>query len=202
MLALFLALFLTPIPTASADAEPACNKRHVSVLIKELNDEVKLVRLDLIDHMNQSDTKSADEHAAKVNMLIDKMNTLDKRNQVELNKVVEKCGWPTGKEYDSKTINAAFYIVQHADLDFQQKYYQDVRRAYDAGDIPGALFAMFEDRVLIRLGKRQRYGTQSSAEKGASFKLDPIEDPQNVNARRKLMGLPPLNEAVLSEMMP
>lgn len=51
------------------------------------------------------------------------------------------------------------------------------------------------DRVHLMLGERQRYGSQigSDTESGRLFVL-PVEDPDDVDERRREVGLPPLAE--------
>jgi hypothetical protein len=54
--------------------------------------------------------------------------------------------------------------------------------------------AMLQDRVLMRQGKKQIYGSQVVFNKTGEPVFYPIEDERNVNARRKKVGLEPLEE--------
>src|SRR4030095_3660822 len=49
-----------------------------------------------------------------------------------------------------------------------------------------------EDRVLVGEGKKQLYGSQVVAGPDGLPRLHPIEDPENVEERRRAIGLPPL----------
>jgi hypothetical protein len=51
-----------------------------------------------------------------------------------------------------------------------------------------------EDRVLVGEGKKQLYGSQVVAGPDGLPRLHPIEDPENVDERRRAIGLPPLEE--------
>jgi hypothetical protein len=55
---------------------------------------------------------------------------------------------------------------------------------------------MLEDRVLVRKGKKQIYGTQvhSGPDTGGKMVLDPIQDEAQVDERRASVGLMPLKE--------
>jgi len=55
--------------------------------------------------------------------------------------------------------------------------------------------AMLEDRILTREGKKQIYGTQLRLNQTTQrMELYPIDDEENVNARRAEVGLEPLAE--------
>jgi len=68
-----------------------------------------------------------------------------------------------------------------------------VRNAYLTGTLKGQDFAMLQDRVLVKEGKPQIYGTQFKI-KGKELILDLIEDEPNVDRRRAEVGLPSLAE--------
>jgi hypothetical protein len=52
---------------------------------------------------------------------------------------------------------------------------------------------MLTDRVEVKAGRPQIYGTQLSLKDGR-WVLDPIADSAGVDVRRRQMGLPPLAE--------
>jgi hypothetical protein len=55
---------------------------------------------------------------------------------------------------------------------------------------------MLEDRILMKEGRKQIYGTQvySGPETGGKLQLYPIEDEAHVDERRAAVGMPPLAE--------
>ena len=61
------------------------------------------------------------------------------------------------------------------------------------GDLDGGAVALLTDRIEVKAGHPQIYGTQLSLKDGR-WVLDPIADSAGVDARRKQMGLPPLAE--------
>jgi hypothetical protein len=50
--------------------------------------------------------------------------------------------------------------LQHSNIKNQEKYLPIIRQAYKNGEIDSGKLALLEDRVAIRQGKRQIYGTQ------------------------------------------
>ncbi len=53
--------------------------------------------------------------------------------------------------------------------------------------------AYLEDRILMRQGKNQLYGTQYQLNKKTKqMELWEIDDPVNLNKRREAVGLPPI----------
>ena len=90
---------------------------------------------------------------------------------------------------------AAFLLVQHADRDpqFQKKCLPLLEAAVRVGEASASNLAYLTDRVLIAEGKPQRYGTQFQTVGGKSAPF-PIEDAENVDARRNAVGLGPLAE--------
>jgi hypothetical protein len=70
--------------------------------------------------------------------------------------------------------------------------------AATAGDAGSQDVAMLADRIAVRRGQPQMYGTQAKLVEG-KLVLDPIADSANVDARRARIGLPPL--AVYMKML-
>jgi hypothetical protein len=107
--------------------------------------------------------------------------------------IVQQYGWPGPELVGIDGAEAAFVLVQHADYRLQKDVLLLVRNAYLGGRLKGEHFALLQDRVLVREGKLQIYGTQFQI-KGTELIPDPIEDEPNVDRRRADVGLPPLAE--------
>ena len=52
--------------------------------------------------------------------------------------------------------------------------------------------ALLEDRVALRKGKKQIYGSQIGIYENGTYYVDDLEDPDNVDKRRAEVGLGPL----------
>lgn len=94
-----------------------------------------------------------------------------------------------------KAASAAFLVLQHAAYKYQKQYLPLVREAVSIGELAGQRLALLEDRVLMREGKEQIYGTQLTRnQETGELELYPIEDEFNVDKRRAEMGMLPLAE--------
>jgi hypothetical protein len=106
---------------------------------------------------------------------------------------VSRWGWPTSEQVGSEAVQAAFLIVQHAvhDTGFMRAMLPAIEESHRRGDLDGGSVAMLTDRLEVKAGRPQRYGTQLSLRDG-KWVLDPIADSAQVDERRRRMGLPPL----------
>ena len=118
---------------------------------------------------------------------------LDEANVKRLVALLDSGGWPTAAAVGADARQAVFLVLQHAPIEVQEKYLPVARNAAAAGELERSSLAMLEDRVLMRRGKNQIYGTQLRTDP-VTHKLGlwPIDDAPNVDARRKSVGLEPL----------
>jgi hypothetical protein len=123
-----------------------------------------------------------------------KQRPIDEANIARLVKIIETHGWPGRALAGEKGASAAFLVLQHADLAYQKKYLPLVRKAAAAGDLRTQSLALLEDRILVREGKKQIYGSQLMTNSGGKLEFNPIEDEPNVDKRRASVGLVPLAE--------
>lgn len=116
---------------------------------------------------------------------------VDKENTEKLKKIVEKVGWPRIDVFGKEAVNNAWLIIQHADLDpkFQQKCL-DLMKGLDESDVDKADIAYLEDRIRMNTNNKQLYGTQF-LDGGQPY---PIEDIDELDERRKKMGLGPFED--------
>jgi hypothetical protein len=124
-----------------------------------------------------------------------RVNAIDSDNQARMKAIIAQYGWPGPALVKGDGTEAAFILVQHADLTLQKEALPLVKKAYEAHEISGEKYALLLDRVLVREGKLQVYGTQAKGvEEWAQHEpvLQPIEDEANVDKRRAEVGLVPL----------
>lgn len=129
--------------------------------------------------------------------ILGRMQAIDTSNTDRMKAIVNEYGWPGPKLVGRDGSDAAFLLVQHADLAFQQKMLPLVEKAYRSGELSGQNYALLLDRVRVGEGRPQVYGTQAKRFEewnGEEPALAPIEDEANVDKRRAEMGLPPLAE--------
>lgn len=122
---------------------------------------------------------------------------IDAENTAFMRKVIEEHAWPGKSMVGADGAQAAFFLVQHAATDpaFQRRCLELLTSAVERDEASAAHMAYLTDRVLVRSGKPQRYGTQFRKVHW-QLKPLPIEYESNVDARRKEVGLPPLAEYV------
>lgn len=125
--------------------------------------------------------------------LRNKMRKVDHSNLKYVTKVLDKYGWIGYDTIGIEASNALFLVIQHADSATQEKYLPLLRSAVRQHHAIPESLALLEDRVLIRRGEKQLYGTQVACDpSGVKCHVLPIEDEKNVDIRRKQIGMRPL----------
>lgn len=127
--------------------------------------------------------------------LLSRMAAIDAGNTARLQEIVEEHGWPGSDLVGLDGARGAFLIVQHATHDVQKALFPLVEGGYRDGVVAGPSYALLLDRILVRDGRPQVYGSQAGFFDG-ELALEPIEDEANVDMRRAEVGLPPLAEYV------
>lgn len=118
---------------------------------------------------------------------------LDRANVRRLEEIVASQGWPGASRVGQDASVAAFLVLQHAEQAVQERMLPLVRDAAASGELLPSMAAMLEDRVRMRRGEKQLYGTQLREDPATGrAALWPVEDEAQVDARRAAVGLPPL----------
>ena len=121
-----------------------------------------------------------------------KWHETDSVNIAKVSDIISSYGWP-GEEIIGWNGNSTLWaVIQHSTLENQEKYLPIMRDAVKNGKARPAQLALLEDRILVSKGKEQIYGSQAQTDSLGVYKLCPIKDEQNVNKRRFLAGLGPL----------
>lgn len=120
----------------------------------------------------------------------------DSINLIAVKNILDTYGW-LGKDVVGDIGNSTlFLIIQHADLKTQEKYLPMMREAVKNGKANGQDLALLEDRIEIRNGRKQIYGSQIGMDDKNTHYVSPLIDPDNVDKRRASVGLGPLAEYV------
>jgi hypothetical protein len=124
------------------------------------------------------------------------MAAVHRRHNARLREILAAVGWPGRSLVGDDGCRAAGFLVQHAILDpeLQQRCVALLGQAVADEDAFPFMLALLTDRVLMEQGQPQRYGTQHVGGPVGSLVPWPIADPETVNERRAMMGLPPLGE--------
>ncbi|MGR3810288.1 DUF6624 domain-containing protein [Jiulongibacter sp. NS-SX5] len=119
----------------------------------------------------------------------------DQLNEKEVFEILEDKGW-VGKSAVGGHANMALWLViQHAPIEIQEKYLPLLEKSVLEGESSGGHLALLVDRINMRNGKPQIYGSQitRNSETGQQ-EVFQIWEPQYVNQRRKEVGLGPIED--------
>lgn len=138
----------------------------------------------------------AEAVAAKDTMFIKSLMARDSALTRRLRAIVARHGWPGRALVGADGAEAAWLVLQHSpELGFQREMLPRIWEAARAGEGTLAEAAMLEDRIRVASGEPQRYGTSFAIEPG-ELRPHPIADLEGLAARRREVGLPPIEEYV------
>jgi hypothetical protein len=121
------------------------------------------------------------------------MNHADSVNLLKVTKILDEYGWLGFDKVGRTGALTIFLVIQHSPLEVQQKYLPMMREAVQKKQASAGNLALLEDRVALREGRKQIYGSQVGTDTVTNKNyLLPLEDPDNVDARRAQVGLGPL----------
>lgn len=126
-----------------------------------------------------------------------RMEAVHRANAAQLREIIATHGWPGFSLVGERGAFAAWRIAQHSigEPAFMRQCRGLLRQASENGDAHAWQHAYLDDRIRILEGLPQRYGTQfRDGENGPE--PAPLEDAENVEARRQELGLPPLSEII------
>jgi hypothetical protein len=121
---------------------------------------------------------------------------VDDRHLQRMKQIVEQYGWPGKSLVGEDGAHAAWLLVQHATQDprFMKRCRDLMKWAVDKGEASPQDYAYLLDRVRLQDGKPQLYGTQFVQDSKGRLILQPLKDPEDVDERRRKVGLMPLAE--------
>jgi hypothetical protein len=124
---------------------------------------------------------------------VDHVQQIDSSNLLQLEKIVAQYGWPGISFVGARGNNTAFLVIQHAELTTQLAYFPMIQQSVNDGESNPADLAMLEDRICMRQGKPQKYGSQVVSDPATGgWKFWEIADEAHVNERRAAVGLMPI----------
>jgi uncharacterized protein DUF6624 len=180
-----LAFLAQSLQAAYVEEDKAQPKRD-EALRQEL---LKMVKKDQDARMAIIKTPTPDEGALR------KITDIDRKTTARMKEIIDKHGWPGKSLVGDDGAHSAWLLVQHADKDreFQKRCLALLERAVKAREASAADLAYLTDRVRVGENKKQVYGTQFRLVDG-KWQPFPIEDEENVDERRKEVGLSTLAE--------
>lgn len=126
---------------------------------------------------------------------------IDAESGVFIKQALDEFDWIDSGRFGDRASQQAWLLVQHADTDveFQARTLARMEPYLKNGGVSRSNYAYLWDRVAKNQGREQRYGTQSGSGDcvNGRIELAPIEDPENVDARRAEMGLGPVEDYIV-----
>ncbi len=125
------------------------------------------------------------------------MRLKDSTNLVFVEQLIGKYGWLGPEEVGFEGAQALFLVIQHSSLRTQKKYYPLILEAEKNRKILSSNVAILEDRIAIREGRQQTYGSQGyyDREQKKLF-IYPLKDPERIDSLRSSRGLSKMSDYV------
>lgn len=161
----------------------------------ELIEKMKEVRIS--DQAQRQEMRAVSEKYGWQSPQMDSLWVLqsysDSVNTVFISNLIDERGYPGKSMVGSDLASTAFLVIQHADIEVQQKYLNIIKAAADAEEVRWSSVALLIDRINLRTGKAQIYGSQVSRdEETGEHYFSEIENPDKVDSLRATVGLGPL----------
>ncbi len=159
-------------------------------------DKPLVATLDSIHQEDQKYRQQINEIEKKYGWKSDEMtahwkiiNEKDSINLIKIEKILDERGWLGTNIIGAQGNSTLFLVIQHSGIETQLKYLPMMREAVKIGNARASSLALLEDRVALRQGKRQIYGSQIHSDKNGEKFVAPLIDPENVDTRRAEVGL-------------
>jgi len=163
--------------------------RPVMATLDSIYQQDQAPRLKFLDAVRRKEKAPAIDSLRKI------MLQKDQENLRKVVSIIDQYGWLSPQKVGMNASQALFLVIQHADLATQKKYLSMIRAAENNGEILSSNLALLEDRINMREGKKQIYGSQSFTDTHTGkLYFYPIAEPDHLEERRKSMGLIPMQE--------
>ncbi|MBS1486366.1 MAG: hypothetical protein JST43_02160 [Bacteroidetes bacterium] len=157
------------------------NYDSLRIVLDKMWDRDQHIRRVLIDSIRLS--------SPPAEIFIKRMRDVDQENQKELQIILDRFGWIPQSKIGEGAAGTFFIVIQHSDTSVMAKWFPVFKSLAEKGEANRMNCATMEDRLLMWRGKKQIYGTQAtSTDNNKTLFIWPIENPQEVNARRKKIG--------------
>jgi hypothetical protein len=108
--------------------------------------------------------------------------------------ILDRFGLPTRALVGAAGSDAAMLVVQHNER--LQERVLALARSEPAGQISPEALSLLEDRVHVRKGEPQQYGSQFTIGPDGRLRFAPVADPATLDERRAKLGLMPMAQYV------
>ncbi|MGB5490895.1 MAG: DUF6624 domain-containing protein [Woeseiaceae bacterium] len=123
---------------------------------------------------------------------------IDEKSSKYLRELLSEVEWIDIHRFTRPISQHAWILVQHSDdhVDLQKLALSRMEPYLETGGVLKRNYAYLWDRVAVNSAELQRYGTQPDwvSCKDGKLALMPMEDPENVDERRSMMQLGPVQK--------
>jgi hypothetical protein len=182
---------LVPLLAAAALTTPARAAPQCAAYAGELASMVQAAEAarSRIDYLAPSDDPVAAHGRAE-------LEAVERANAERLGAWLSTCGWPRRSVEGAQAARGAWLVAQQrsGDLPFQRQVVRQLELAVLDGEAAAMHLAVAADRLAVKEGRPQRYGTQLRQVDACHWDYYPLDEPARVEARRKRLQLPTLEE--------
>ncbi len=181
----FILFFSTILYFCQGNTSFSQSNKEISAVLDTVYQNDQKFRREIINI-----SKKFGENSEQYQKQIQLIRSNDSLNLVKVKKILDERGWLGTDEIGYQGNSTLFLVIQHADPKSQEHYLPIMREAVKSGKANAGSLAYLEDRIELRKGGKQIYGTQIGKDRatGQYFVL-PLLDPEKVDERRKQMGL-------------
>lgn len=122
-------------------------------------------------------------------------NFIDSVNTQRVEEIIAEHGYPGKSMVGDGQASTAFLVIQHAALEIQEKYLPIITKAADKDEVRWSSVALLVDRVRMRKGQPQIYGSQLNTDQETGkhyFAL--IKNPHEIDSMRATVNLGPIQQ--------
>lgn len=124
------------------------------------------------------------------------VEAIDAINTAEIKQVMKGVTWRELATGEQRLAERAFHIVQHSnDAAFREATLSEIKPLAEEGLMDGQLYALMYDRVALKKGELQLYGTQTKCING-QYDVHRLSKPEQVDDRREKIGLQPIADYI------
>jgi len=129
-----------------------------------------------------------------------RLTNVDSLNILRVEEIIKEYGWPTYSLVGKEAADGAFMVIQHSNYKIQKKYLNQIVAAAKNKEANAESLALIQDRIstneppYYQIYGTQVFKTQDKTGKWSKYTYYPIKDEENVDVRRKEMGLGPLKD--------
>ncbi|MEL6970077.1 MAG: DUF6624 domain-containing protein [Bacteroidota bacterium] len=135
---------------------------------------------------------SSPNDSLAIQMAYANMRQVDSLVQIAAKEIFYQYGFPGEDRVGATSCHNYWLLVQHCDTDpsFQEQVLTAMLVEVKKGNASGRDYAYLLDRLRVNTNQKQVYGTQMRLNADStSFMPQPLLDPEQVNERRRAVGL-------------